>query len=73
VVDTVVVLEALEKLTAAHRDVLVQLYFRGHSVAETADALGIPPGTVKSRSYHAVRALREVFGGTQVGLKAVAG
>jgi RNA polymerase sigma-70 factor (ECF subfamily) len=73
VVNTVVVLEALEKLSPPHRDVLVELYLRGRSVAEAADSLGIPVGTVKSRSYHAVRALREVFGGTQLGLKAVAG
>jgi RNA polymerase sigma-70 factor (ECF subfamily) len=73
VVDTVVVLQALEKLSGPHRDVLVELYFRGRNVAEAADALGIPQGTVKSRSYHALRALREVFGGSQVALKRVAG
>ena len=72
-VDTLVVLQALEKLSGPHRDVLVELYFRGRSVAEAADALGIPAGTVKSRSYHALRALREVFGGPQVALKGVAG
>ena len=73
VVDTLVVLQALEKLSGPHRDVLVELYFRGRSVAEAADALGIPAGTVKSRSYHALRALREVFGGPQVALKGVTG
>ena len=30
----------------------------GRSVAETSVALGIPAGTVKSRTYYAVRALR---------------
>jgi RNA polymerase sigma-70 factor (ECF subfamily) len=72
VVDTIVVLEALEKLSQPHRDVLVELYFRGHSVAEAADVLGIPQGTVKSRSYHALRALRDVFGDPQVALNGVA-
>jgi RNA polymerase sigma-70 factor (ECF subfamily) len=66
-------MEALEKLSPSHRDVLVELDFRGHSVAEAADSLGVPVGMVKSRSYHAVRALREVFGGSQRELKAVAG
>jgi RNA polymerase sigma-70 factor (ECF subfamily) len=33
-------------------------YFRGNSVAEAAQALGITPGTVKSRIYYALRALR---------------
>ena len=31
----------------------------GRSLAEAATALGIPAGTVKSRSYYALRALRE--------------
>ena len=73
VVNEMAVLGAMDKLSAEHREVLVEMYYKGRTVAEAAQALRIPPGTVKSRSYHAVRALREVFGGTQVGLKAVAG
>jgi len=30
----------------------------GRSVGEIAEVLGIPAGTVKSRTYYAVRALR---------------
>ncbi|MFD8077189.1 sigma-70 family RNA polymerase sigma factor [Streptomyces sp. NPDC059718] len=59
VVDAVVVMEALERLSADHRDVLYALYFRGQSVAEAARTLGIPPGTVKSRSHYALKALRD--------------
>jgi RNA polymerase sigma-70 factor (ECF subfamily) len=73
VVDSIVVLDALDRLPDHHRDVLVELYFRGRSVTETAAVLGIPPGTVKSRSHHALRALREVFGATGTELKGVAG
>jgi len=73
VVDSVVVLDALDKLSAPQRDVLVQLYLHGRTVTETAVVLGIPPGTVKSRSYHALRALRDVFGGPQVAWEGVAG
>jgi RNA polymerase sigma-70 factor, ECF subfamily len=41
------------------------LYYRGRSVAEAAKELGVPPGTVKSRSYYALRALRAVMAGTE--------
>ncbi|WP_460665047.1 sigma-70 family RNA polymerase sigma factor [Kribbella swartbergensis] len=61
VVNTMVVLAALDKVSAEHREVLVQLYFHGRSVTDAAKELGIPPGTVKSRSYYALRALRAVM------------
>ncbi len=49
---------ALGRLTQEHRDVLRECYFRDSSVAQAAHALGIAPGTVKSRTYYALRALR---------------
>jgi len=52
------VAEALADLSPQHRAVIVETYYRGHSVAETAGVLGIPPGTVKSRTYYALRALK---------------
>ena len=55
------VAEALSSLSSDHRAVLVETFFRGRSVAEAAAALGIPEGTVKSRSFHAVRALRRTL------------
>jgi RNA polymerase sigma-70 factor (ECF subfamily) len=57
-VDRHVVMTALLGLSAEHRAVLVECYFRGASVAEAATRLGIPPGTVKSRTHYALRALR---------------
>lgn len=48
---------AVRTLSPEHRAVLVQIYFRGLSVGETAEVLGIPAGTVKSRSYYALRVL----------------
>jgi RNA polymerase sigma-70 factor (ECF subfamily) len=53
-----VVAEALTALSAEHRAVLVECYYRGRPVAEVANLLGIPPGTVKSRTHYALRALR---------------
>jgi RNA polymerase sigma-70 factor (ECF subfamily) len=52
---------ALETLPAHHRDVLVETFFKGRSVAEAAAVLGIPAGTVKSRAFHALRSLRKVL------------
>jgi RNA polymerase sigma-70 factor (ECF subfamily) len=62
VVNTMVVLHALHTLSQEHREVVVELYYRGKSVAEAAEALGIPPGTVKSRCYYALRAMRSTMG-----------
>jgi len=53
-----VVSDALLNLSPDHRAVLVECYFRGASVAQAADRLGIPEGTVKSRTHYALRALR---------------
>lgn len=52
------VMEVLAELAPHHRQVLVEVYYRGHSVAEAADRLGIPVGTVKSRTYYALRQLK---------------
>lgn len=52
---------ALGRLTSEHREVLVQAHWLGRGVTETAALLGIPPGTVKSRTYYAVRALKLVL------------
>ena len=52
------VAEALSTLSAEHRAVLLECYYRGASVAEAARRLGVPEGTVKSRTHYALRALR---------------
>jgi RNA polymerase sigma-70 factor (ECF subfamily) len=53
-----VVAEALRRLSPDHRAVLVECYYQGRSVAEAARVLGVPPGTVKSRTHYALLALR---------------
>ncbi len=57
----VVVTEALQSLSPAHREVLNETILRDRTVNEAAEALGIPVGTVKSRVYYALRSLRVVL------------
>jgi RNA polymerase sigma-70 factor (ECF subfamily) len=55
---TVTVTEALQELSPAHREVIVETYLKDRTVSQAADVLGVPVGTVKSRVYYALRALR---------------
>ena len=72
VVDSMVVLDVLGRLSVEHREVLEQVYLQGRSVDETAKELGIPAGTVKSRSHYALRALRQMFPERRVGMEGAA-
>ncbi|MEJ7649914.1 MAG: sigma-70 family RNA polymerase sigma factor [Nakamurella sp.] len=58
--------EALQRLSDEHREVLVECFWMGRSVAEAAQVLGVPAGTVKSRTYYAMRALRSAL--TEMGV-----
>ena len=53
-----VVADAVTRLSPEHRAVLVACYYQGRPVADAARHLGIPEGTVKSRTHYALRALR---------------
>lgn len=50
--------EALRRIGDQHREVLVETFYRGRPYAEIAEELGVPEGTVKSRVYYGLRALR---------------
>ncbi len=58
VVNSVYVRHALQTLSPEHRAVLVTVYYGGKTATEAAEILGVPPGTIKSRAYYALRALR---------------
>ena len=55
--DGLVVRRALAALSHDHREMLVLRFFADLSEQQTADALGIPPGTVTSRTARALAAL----------------
>ncbi len=59
--------EALAMLSPAHREALVECFYRGYSVDEAARRLGIPAGTVKSRCHYALRALQLILSEMGVG------
>lgn len=50
--------EALQTLPAEQRQVLEMAYFQGKTQVSIAEALGIPLGTVKTRTLAAMRKLR---------------
>lgn len=52
---------ALAQLSRPHREVVALCILNGLSEAEAAKALGVPPGTVKSRLSRANRALRAKY------------
>jgi RNA polymerase sigma factor (sigma-70 family) len=65
---TVTLLEELSRLSLPHRQMLVLRFVLGYSVSETAAALGVAEGTVKSGVHRARQQLRthaEVSDGTR--------
>lgn len=60
-VTRVSVRDALEALSPVHREVLELAYDAELTQASIAERIGVPVGTIKSRTYHALRALRGVL------------
>lgn len=56
--DTILLTDAMRTLSDEHRSVVFDAYFRGMTAAEIAAARGLPPGTVRSRLFYGLRALR---------------
>ena len=52
---------ALAVLADDHRRALVEVHWRGRPYADVAVELGVPEGTVKSRVYYGLRAMREAL------------
>lgn len=62
--DAIVIAAALARVPISQRAAFLLTEVEGLSVDETAAALGIPAGTVKSRCHHARLALRKLLGAT---------
>ena len=52
---------AMSKLPDPHREVLELAYFAGYTQSQLAERLAVPIGTVKSRTFAAMNALRELL------------
>src|SRR3954468_8965075 len=50
--------EALAKLSTEHREALVEVHYKSRPYHDVAHDLGVPVGTVKSRVYYALKAMR---------------
>ena len=58
IIDAWLVEEALRRLRPEHRLVIVEAYLRGRPHAEIAAEAGVPLGTVRSRVFYGLKALR---------------
>jgi RNA polymerase sigma-70 factor (ECF subfamily) len=55
------VVAALRALPAEYRAVIVETFYRGRDVPETADVLGVSPDMVKAHCYDALHALKRAL------------
>lgn len=62
---TALIRQAVKRLPVHLRSVVGLYYAEGLSVAETAAALGVPPGTIKSRLHEARQRLKDTLEGRQ--------
>jgi RNA polymerase sigma-70 factor (ECF subfamily) len=58
ILDSMVVREALDALGRGHADVIRLAHEEGLTQPQIAERLGLPLGTVKTRTFHGLRALR---------------
>lgn len=58
VFDGWLVADALDAISPEHRDVITALFYQRKTVAEVAKLMEIPEGTVRSRCFYGLRALR---------------
>ena len=50
--------EALRRISEEHRQALVETYYKGRSYKELAEEIGLPEGTLRSRVFYGMKALR---------------
>jgi len=58
---TQLVEQCLTKLTPKHGEVISLIYYRGKTITEVAEIIGIPVATVKTRMFYARRRIGELL------------
>ena len=58
---------ALRELSPEHREVIVETYLRGARTTRLAEDSGVPAGTLRSRMFYALKALRTTM--TRMGVE----
>ena len=53
--------DCLKQLSTAHREVLDLIYYHEQSIEDVARILSVPPGTVKTRAFHARKRIAELM------------
>jgi RNA polymerase sigma-70 factor, ECF subfamily len=53
--------ECLKQLSPAHREIIDLVYYHEQSIEEIARIIGAPPGTVKTRAFHARKRIAELM------------
>ncbi|MFJ4985612.1 sigma-70 family RNA polymerase sigma factor [Streptomyces sp. NPDC088732] len=71
--DRCVLVAALHTLAPAHREAVARVHLLGEAGEDVARRLGVPRGTVKSRTHHGIRALRDELGARGYGRPATGG
>ncbi|MFG2606584.1 sigma-70 family RNA polymerase sigma factor [Streptomyces sp. NPDC048514] len=61
ITQALVLMKAFETLKPMHRNALFEAYFNGRSSIESARLLGIAPGTMRSRTFYAIRSLKDAL------------
>ncbi|MFE1644418.1 sigma-70 family RNA polymerase sigma factor [Microbacterium sp. P01] len=56
--DRLRIVEGLAQLSDAHREVVVAVHLEGRTYHELSIATGVPMATLRTRAFHALRALR---------------
>ena len=60
--DRIVLTSGLARLSAEHRDIIVAVHLNGMTYGQLHERSGVPVGTLRTRMYYGLKALREILG-----------